>query len=106
MKEYTCPDGNTVKVGKNAIENDKLVDNADKEHYWFHLSKFVSCHAILESDDPSKSSKQFAAEKVKENSKYGSFKGLKVDCIQVKHIKQENTPGLVSLLKKPQIIKC
>ena len=38
----------TFRLGKNALENHELIDDADPNDLWFHLDGFPSGHCILE----------------------------------------------------------
>jgi len=38
-----------IKIGRSAIENTELVQNANKSDIWFHLSDSPSCHVVLET---------------------------------------------------------
>ena len=35
-----------IIIGKNAHENSMILENADLNDYWFHLSDYPSCHII------------------------------------------------------------
>lgn len=43
-------DGFIVRVGRNNVENDKLVANAKKDSVWLHVKDYHSSHAIIEAD--------------------------------------------------------
>lgn len=36
-----------IIVGKNAIENWKIIDDAKAEDIWFHVDNVASCHVVL-----------------------------------------------------------
>ena len=36
-----------IKIGRSAVENTELVQNASKSDIWFHLSDSPSCHVVL-----------------------------------------------------------
>jgi len=38
-------------VGKNAEDNWKIIREADKDFYWFHLENRSSAHVIIEIDE-------------------------------------------------------
>jgi len=108
MKEYILEDDNKKQVvfrlGQNAKENHNLIDDADKEDWWFHLSEYSSCHCIIEKIDVSNIEILYAASLVKDNSKYINSKKVKVCYTQVKNIKKTKNPGEVMFLKQPNII--
>ena len=108
MKEFDLVDesGNKTifRLGKNAKENHQLIDDADKNDWWFHLSDYASGHCIVEKDKLNKEEIIYAAHLVKENSKYNNFKKLKICYTQIKNIKKTKKPGEVIILKTPEII--
>jgi predicted ribosome quality control (RQC) complex YloA/Tae2 family protein len=108
MKEYLLEDdiGEKIifRIGQNAKENHQLIDNADKDDWWFHLSEYSSCHCIVEKIDISKIEILYAATLVKDNSKYINSKKVKICYTQVKNIKKTKNPGEVMFLKQPNII--
>lgn len=71
----------TCNIGENAVENWKILDEADKEHIFFHLSSFPSCYVILETTFgyPSNEVLSRAANICLKNTKYRNFKNIKVD---------------------------
>ena len=106
MKEFErfVEDKNiTIKyiLGKNAQDNHNIIDNADKNDWWFHLTDFPSGHCIVETDLLDKEDIIFASNLVKDNSKYKNINKVSVSYLQIKHIKKTNKPGEVILLKKP-----
>jgi predicted ribosome quality control (RQC) complex YloA/Tae2 family protein len=53
MKLETFEYNNTIyniKIGRSAVENTELVQNANKSDIWFHLSDSPSCHVVLETN--------------------------------------------------------
>ena len=48
-REYEV-NGFTIKVGRNNIENDKLVSTAKSESIWLHSKSFHSSHVIIENN--------------------------------------------------------
>ena len=93
------------RLGKNAKENHLLIDDADKNDWWFHLDNLPSGHCIVEKTEELQISEIiFAANLVKNNSKYKNNRNLKVCYTQVKNIKKGKNPGQVILLKEPSVI--
>ena len=97
----------TIKIGQNATENTKLVQEAKKVSkeniLWFHLSDFPSCHVLLYTEsEMSKLIKLHCARLCKDNSKYKNLNKVKVDVLSVKYIKCTKTPGEVQLIKRPE----
>tara|TARA_E500000178_G_scaffold319032_1_gene340950 strand:- start:148 stop:483 length:336 start_codon:yes stop_codon:yes gene_type:complete len=92
----------TIKyiLGQNAIENHQIIDDADKNDWWFHLTDFPSGHCIVETDNLDKEDIIYASQLVKENSKYKNINKVSVSYLQIKDIKKTKKPGEVKLLKK------
>lgn len=92
----------TIKyiLGQNAIENHQIIDDADKNDWWFHLTDFPSGHCIVETDNLDKEDIIYASQLVKENSKYKNINKVSVSYLQIKDIKKTKNPGEVKLLKK------
>ena len=81
ISEYIC------KIGENAKENWKLLDNSDKNHYFFHLSSFPSCYVILECEKkPLLGIIKDVAKICKNNTKYRNLRNLKVDYCQCSNV--------------------
>lgn len=106
MKEFKriIDDSNFVnyRLGENANENHKIIDDADKEDWWFHIDGYPSGHCIVEKIDIDIEDIRFASNIVKENSKYKNHKNLRICYTQVKNLKKTKNPGEVKLLKNPQ----
>lgn len=72
--DYEC------RVGENAEENWKMLDRANKKHWFFHLTDFPSCYVILEcSREPSVEDKMRCAEICVENTRQRKSRNVKVD---------------------------
>lgn len=93
-------------VGGNAQENHDIIDSADDEDYWFHVSQYPSCHVICKIPDGIKEIKnkkillkiaKQGAIICKENSKYKSHKHVEIVYTQIKNITKLDTPGSVSI---------
>lgn len=94
-------DNITYRLGKNAIENFKLIDDADPNDWWFHLDGFPSGHCIIDSDIIDDKMKIYAATLVKENSKQKNNKNVKIVFTQIKNLVKMKEVGSV-LLKKQE----
>lgn len=93
------------RLGESAKENHQLIDYADQNDWWFHLDNFPSGHCIVDSVELNHQLINYAANIVKENSKYRNLKNIKIVYLQVKNIKKTKNPGEVKLLKKGNLIK-
>jgi predicted ribosome quality control (RQC) complex YloA/Tae2 family protein len=94
-------------IGSNANENTKLVKQFKKENdvLWFHLHNLPSCHGFLKINVKEKIPKTIlkqCAHIIKENSKCPF--NSKVEFTNISNVKTTDTPGLVVLTKKPNII--
>lgn len=47
MRTFTSSDGQAIRVGENAAENQQLCKEAKQNDLWFHLEGQSSPHAIL-----------------------------------------------------------
>lgn len=96
MKEILI-DNIKCKIGNNAEENWKILDEAKESYLFFHLSSFPSCYIILELEEDiedffilNKILEKTALE-CKLNTKYKNLKNIKVDyCLVSNVIKGEN----------------
>ncbi len=43
--------GISVLVGKNNVQNDKLLSLSDRNDLWFHVKNYHSCHVIVKASD-------------------------------------------------------
>ena len=90
-------DNITYRLGKNAIENFKLIDNADPEDWWFHLDGFPSGHCIIDSFVINEQMKINAGTLVKEKSKQKNNKNVKIVFTQIKNVVKMKEIGSVTL---------
>ena len=74
MKEFQrkIDDNNIVnyRLGENAKENHIIIDEADKDDWWFHIDGYSSGHCIVEKINIDIEDIKFASQIVKENSKH------------------------------------
>ena len=91
-------------VGQNAQENHDILDGAEEQDLWFHLSGHSSCHVIgkipqdvdLDKSDITKIAKQGAII-CKSFSKFKSDKNVKIDYTRVKNVTKLKVIGSVSI---------
>ena len=81
-----------IRVGKNAQDNWKLLDEANNQDYWFHLKSFPSPHVICNDI----SLLYECASECKRNSKYKNFGKIKVSYTQVNNIVKGESVGSVN----------
>jgi predicted ribosome quality control (RQC) complex YloA/Tae2 family protein len=97
----------TIKIGRDAEENDQLVRNASPRNIWFHLHDQPSPHGIIASDEnelPEKDVIQHCAHLVKKYSKARYDPKVCVDYLPVSYVRLTNTAGLVKLQRAPHNI--
>ena len=90
--------GYTILIGQNAEENDDLVNNANLDDYWLHLSDYPSPHVIIQNPTNKRINHKIikqAAYQLKINSKYKNIQNIEVDITKIKHIRQTKKPGMV-----------
>lgn len=110
VKEDTSFPNNKIKIGENAVENDKLVQEAKDNHLWFHLANLPSCHLILECDKNNVATNvtndmiKYCATLVKNNTKYKNFSRLKVNYTEIRNVKRTHEPGKVIIKGKVNTI--
>lgn len=95
---FRSSQGNTIYVGRNNLQNDRLtLKKAKKTDYWFHAKNIPGSHVILQCDYPTDEEVTEAAMLAAYYSKYRHSAQVPVDMIQVKHIKKPNgaKPGFV-----------
>jgi len=90
LDNYTC------KLGENAAENWKMLDDIKPTFYFFHLSSFSSGYAILEcEDEPKIDIIQDAARICRNGTKYRNLKNIKVDYCHCSNITKSDKVGEV-----------
>jgi predicted ribosome quality control (RQC) complex YloA/Tae2 family protein len=86
----------TFKLGRNANENFTLIDDADKDYWWVHLSNFPS-------GEINKDIIIFAANLVKSYSKLKNMKNVKVTYTHVKNVTKTKIVGMVNITNQKYI---
>jgi predicted ribosome quality control (RQC) complex YloA/Tae2 family protein len=97
------------KIGTCAQENHDIIDAADPEDLWFHISGCSSCHVICKI--PEKVNNKKILQKIakqgavicKENSKYKSYKNVKIDYTKIKYVTKKEIPGSVIITNAKSI---
>ena len=93
MKQITNGDY-TCQIGQTAKENWKLLDEANPNYYFFHLSSFPSCYVILQiEEDIDISVILWAAEICKMNTKYRNLNNIKVDYCRCDNVMKGSYEG-------------
>lgn len=97
-----------IKVGSNAHENWKLLENAEPHDYFFHLSSFPSCYVILEIRNENSINDDIINQccaLCKENTKFRNLKNIKVDVTLVSNVKKGEKVGEVYYVSNRKVKK-
>lgn len=99
------------KVGTYAQENHDIIDAADPEDLWFHISGCSSCHVVCKLPEninlDKKSIQKIAIQGAvicKQNSKYKSYKNVKIDYTKIKYVTKKEIPGSVIIMNSKEIV--
>lgn len=100
-----------IIVGKNEKENWKIIDDADGDDMWIHVSDSPSCHVIIREELTSGSTSDYpedvilhAANECKANSKCKNKSKVKIVYCLIKNIKKGKAIGQVEILENPKYI--
>jgi len=92
-------------LGLNDKDNHQIIDDADQNDWWFHLSDYPSAHCIVERDVIDTEDIKFACDLIESKSKYAKNKKQNKYCYtQVKNLKKTKKAGEVVFLKKPEYV--
>lgn len=91
------------QIGKSANDNWRLIDEANPEHFWFHLSSFPSSHVILECDNPTNDMFYQAALSCKQATKYKNVPNIKVSYCRVSNLIKGDKIGSVHYKSRRQV---
>jgi predicted ribosome quality control (RQC) complex YloA/Tae2 family protein len=98
-------------IGGNANENHEIIDNADPDDLWFHISGHPSCHVIgkvpsdiaIDKNDLLKIAKQGAVVCKESSSEFKKQKNVEIDYTKVKFVTKMDTPGMVNVTNVKKI---
>lgn len=98
--EFTSPDGYTILIGRNNVQNDKLtMKTAEKTDIWLHTKNIPGSHVIIRTngDDPPDETILYAARLAAFHSKAKSSSQVPVDYVPVRFVKKPagSKPGKV-----------
>ena len=95
---YRRSDGVDIFVGKNNLQNERLVRTSDPNAIWLHAKGVPASHVILNTDAPSRESLCTAALIAAYHSGASASENVPVDYTQVKHVKKPSgaRPGFVN----------
>ena len=98
--EFTSPDGYTILIGRNNVQNDKLTTKlADKTDIWLHTKNITGSHVIIRTNGtvPPDETIIYAARLAAFHSKAKNSSQVPVDYVNVKFVKKPagSKPGMV-----------
>jgi len=97
-----------IEIGRNQLENDRLIKTSRQNSIWFHLKDQPSPHGIItllnHSQQLDKEVIHRTAQLVKSFSKAKNLNNVSVEYIPLSKIKTTNIPGMVILKKTPQYV--
>jgi predicted ribosome quality control (RQC) complex YloA/Tae2 family protein len=97
-----------IEIGRNDLENDRLVENAHPRSLWFHVKDIPSPHGILtcltDDRDYPRDMIEKCASLVKRFSRVKHAPNAKIEYITTSHVALTNTLGMVTLDHDPKIV--
>ena len=96
-----------IEIGRNQMENDRLIKISRQNSIWFHLKDQPSPHGVITLLNNSPLDKEVihrTAQLVKSFSKAKNQNNVSVEYISLSKIKTTNIPGTVVLKKTPQYV--
>ena len=95
---YRTQDGIDVFVGKNNLQNDRLVKSSDPNVVWLHAKGVPASHVILNTAEPSREALYLAAVIAAYHSGASASENVPVDYTQIKYVKKPAgaRPGFVN----------
>lgn len=98
--EFTSPDGYTILIGRNNVQNDKLTTKlADKTDIWLHTKNITGSHVIIRTNGtvPPDETILYAARLAAFHSKAKNSSQVPVDYVNIKFVKKPagSKPGMV-----------
>ena len=94
---FTAPDGHTILVGRNNLQNDKLTFSAQPNEVWLHAKDMPGSHVIIVGAEPDSDTILYAARIAAAYSKGGASSKVPVDYTLRKYVKKPAgaKPGFV-----------
>lgn len=95
---YRTPDGVDILVGKNNLQNERLVRGSDPNAIWLHAKGVPASHVILNTAEPSRETLYLAALIAAYHSGASASENVPVDYTQVRYVKKPAgaRPGFVN----------
>ncbi len=95
---YRTCSGVDVFVGKNNLQNERLVRSSDPDHIWMHVKNAPASHVVLCTDEPTREELQLAALIAAYHSSVSASENVPVDYTQIRYVKKPSgsKPGFVN----------
>lgn len=95
---YRTPDCVDIFVGKNNLQNERLVKNSDPNATWLHAKGVPASHVVLNASAPSREALRLAAVIAAYHSGASSSENVPVDYTLIKYVKKPSgaRPGFVN----------
>lgn len=96
--------GVNIKVGKNNIQNDYILKQANRNDYWFHVQTYHGSHVIVNTLELTDELIELAATLATHFSQARHSQNVTVDYTQVRNVKRTGTKGLVLLKEFDSVV--
>ena len=95
---YRSPDGIDIFVGKNNLQNERLLRTSDLNAIWLHAKGTPASHVILCTEKPSRETLYLAAVIAAYHSSVSASENVPIDYTQVRYVKKPSgaRPGFVN----------
>ena len=95
---YRTPSGTDIFVGKNNLQNERLIRTSDPDAIWLHAKGVPASHVILNAKEPAREDLLLAVEIAAYHSGASTSGNVPVDYTRVRHVKKPSgaRPGFVN----------
>lgn len=90
-----------ILVGKNNLDNWRIIDESNEDDLWIHINEHPSCHVIIKKNE---NKKDFPIDIIKKagiicknNSKCRIYKSVRIVYTTIKNVKKTDKCGEVYL---------
>ena len=96
--QYRTPSGTLISVGKNNLQNERLIRSSDPDAIWLHAKGVPASHVILHTAEPSREELQLAALIAAYHSEASASENVPVDYTHLRYVKKPSgaRPGFVN----------
>ncbi len=99
---YRTISGTEILVGKNNLQNERLVRTSDPDHFWLHAKNVPASHVVLCTKEPSREDLSIAAAIAAYHSSVSASENVPVDYTRVRYVKKPSgaKPGYVNYFQQ------